>query len=157
MSLVKMKVNQNNAGIWPAGDRVLVEPDPMEELFPEDSSLKGFQIPDEYLNRYKQSQASGTLVAVGPDAFSHTTEKVYHIHDGGREELVEKRTKGYSAPFASVGDRVAYAMYSGLRVKGEDGKEYLILNDEDITARVSDNVEFTKLDTRKTLGSQKRV
>ncbi len=148
-SVVKMKANQNRAGIWPAGDRVLVKADPIDE---EGEDERKIFIPEQVKLKYQQAQATGTLVAVGPDAFSHITERTYVIHDGGREELVEKKTRGYSEPFARVGDRVAFAKFSGMRVKGEDKQEYIILNDEDITARVSDAVEFTELDTRKGLG-----
>lgn len=144
-----MKVNQNKAGIWPAGDRVLVKADPIDE---EGEDERKIFIPDNVKLKYQQAQATGTLVAVGPDAFSHITERTYVVHDGGREELIEKKVRGYSEPFAKVGDRVAFAKFSGMRVKGEDKQEYIILNDEDITARVSDKVEFTELDTRKGLG-----
>lgn len=148
-SVVKMKANQNRAGIWPAGDRVLVKADPIDE---ENEEERKIFIPEQVKLRYQQAQATGTLVAVGPDAFSHITERTYTVHDGGREELIEKKVRGYSQPFAKVGDRVAFAKFSGMRVKGEDKQEYIILNDEDITARVSDAVEFTELDTRKGLG-----
>ena len=144
-----MKVNQNKAGILPAGDRVLVKADHIDEEGEEERKIF---IPDNVKLKYQQAQATGTLVAVGPDAFSHITEKTYTVHDGGREELIEKKVRGYSEPFAKVGDRVAFAKFSGMRVKGEDKQEYIILNDEDITARVSDKVEFTELDTRKGLG-----
>jgi co-chaperonin GroES (HSP10) len=33
-----------------------------------------------------------------------------------------------------VGDRIIIAKYSGVRVKGVDGKDYLLTNDKDITA-----------------------
>lgn len=149
MSLVQMKKSQSKSGISPAGDRVLVLPDPIK-----DNESTKIELPDWVKNKYEQAQATGTLVAVGPDAFSHVTERVYHIHGDDRKELVEERVRGYSEPFARVGDRIAFAQYTGLRVTGEDGESYLILNDEDITAKVSDAVEFTKLDTRKALGSQ---
>lgn len=143
-----MKTNQNKAGIWPAGDRVMVKPDPIED----EVTSAGFVIPEQYRVKYEQAQATGTLVAIGPDAFQHVTERVYKIHSGNKRELVEERLRGYSEPFAHVGDRVAFAKFSGMRVKGEDGELYIVLNDEDITARVSDEVEFTELDTRKGLG-----
>lgn len=154
MTLVKMMTMMNKVGIWPAGDRVLVKPDPIEEKVGKTSMI---ELPDFVKAKYEQAQATGVLIAVGPDAFNHVTEKTYMVHDGGREELVEKKVRGYSQPFAKVGDRVAFAKYSGLRVKGEDGERYILLNDEDITARVSDEVEFTELDTRKPLGEQERV
>ena len=147
-SVVRMRANQNKAGIWPAGDRVMVLPDPIEDQI----TSAGFVIPEQYRLKYEQAQATGTLVASGPDAFRHVTERVYHVHDGDRRELIEERVRGYSEPFAKPGDRVAFAKFSGMRVRGEDGELYIILNDEDITARVSDKVEFTELDTRKGLG-----
>jgi co-chaperonin GroES (HSP10) len=153
MSIVKMKAEMSRVGIWPAGDRVLVKPDPIDDGL----KTNKIHLPDAVKEKYQQAQATGTLVAVGPDAFQHITEKTYMIHDGGREELVEKKVRGYSQAFANVGDRVAFAKYSGLRVRGQDGESYIILNDEDITARVGDGVEFTELDTRKALGDQERV
>jgi co-chaperonin GroES (HSP10) len=143
---MKMK-EKSEAGIYPSGDRVLVLPDPIEEELTE----SGIVIIQETRDKYEAAQSSGTLVAVGPDAWNHVIEKLYAVGDDGREHLIEKRVRGYSEPFARVGDRVAFAKYSGLRVKGEDGEKYIILNDEDITCRVSKNVEFTELDTRKSL------
>ena len=150
MQTVAQMKTKFRAGIWPAGDRVLVKPDPIDDGI----KTNKIQLPESVKSRYEQAQATGTLVAVGPDAFQHVTERVYAIHDGGREELIEKRVRGYSQAFASVGDRVAFAKFSGLRVKGEDGEGYIVLNDEDITAKVSDGVEFTELDTRKGVGVQ---
>jgi chaperonin GroES len=138
---------KSRAGIYPSGDRVLVLPDPIEEEITE----SGIVIIQETRDKYEAAQSSGTLGAVGPDAWCHVVEQLYAVGDDGREHLIEKRVRGYSEPFAKVGDRVAFAKYSGLRVKGEDGELYRILNDEDITCRVSDNVEFTELDTRKPL------
>lgn len=140
-------MKQTTAGISPAGDRVLVLPDPIESSV---TSSK-IELPDWVQNKYQHGQASGVLVAVGPDAFQHVIERVFTVHDDNRRELIEERVKGYSRPFASVGDRIAYAKYSGLRVKGADGVQYMLLNDEDITAVISDDVEFTDLDTRKSL------
>lgn len=147
-----MNTTTNRAGIYPAGDRVLVSPDKIEE----NVTPSGIVIIQETREKYEQAQSSGTLVAVGPDAWNHVTERVYKIDKCGNGRLAQRSTRGYSNPFAEVGDRVAFAKYSGLRVRGEDGEKYIILNDEDITARVSDNVEFTELDTRKALGEAKR-
>lgn len=148
MTIAKLRQKWNKSGIHPAGDRVLVKPDSIEKL-----ESQKIEIPDTVLARYEQGQSTGTLIDVGPDAFLHSTEFVYHIHGGDREELIEKRIRGYLEPFAQPGDRIAFGKYTGLRVKGEDGVSYLLLNDEDITARVSEGVEFTDLDTRKGLGT----
>jgi hypothetical protein len=122
-----------------------VRPDEIEQT-------GSIELPDWVKTKYEQGQASGVLTAVGPDAFCHTVERVYQVHANGTKRLIEERYKEYSEPFANVGDRVAFAKYTGLRVKGEDGQNYLVLNDEDITAKISDRVEFTDLDTRKGLG-----
>ena len=153
MNTVAKIKSKSEAGIYPAGSRVLIRPDEIEEEITE----SGIVLLQETRDKYQAAQSSGTVVAVGPDAWNHVTERVYHIHGEGRKELVEERVRGYSEPFARAGDRVAFAKYSGLRVTGEDSNRYLILNDEDITARVSDNVEFTELDTRKALSEQRNV
>lgn len=144
---LKMK-KLNKSGIYPAGNRVLITRDPIKTK--EKNSI--IELPEWVVNKAKQGQATGTLIAVGPDAFIHTVERIYVNHDNGAKEMLEERVKGYSEPFAQPGDRIAYARFSGLAVKGEDGEEYVILNDEDITAKVSDKVEFTDLDTRKPVG-----
>lgn len=136
---------KNRSGIYPAANRVLILPDPIEDQV---TSSK-IEIPDSVKRKYEQAQATGVLVDVGPDAFFHVVERRYICHGNGEKELAEETVKGYKEPFAKVGDRIAFAKYSGLRVTGEDGERYLVLNDEDITARVSDDVEFTDLDTRK--------
>ena len=136
----------NNSGIYPCANRVLVKPDPVEEK--KEGSL--IELPESVRLKAEQGQASGVLVATGADAYRHVLEEVR----GRAGEVLERRSKGYSEPFAKPGDRIAFAKYTGLRVRGEDGERYLIINDEDITARVSDSVEFTDLDTRKAAGLQ---
>jgi co-chaperonin GroES (HSP10) len=142
--------NLNKSGIEPAGNRVLIKRDEINEK--EKDSL--IELPEWVVQKAKQGQATGVLIAVGPDAFNHIVERVYVHHENNQRELMEERVKGYSEPFARPGERIAFARYSGLTVKGEDGEEYVILNDEDITARVSDKVTFTDLDTRKPVGEQ---
>lgn len=138
---------RNESGIYPSGNRVLIAPDEIEE-----TTEGGIVLPKQTQEKYQQAQASGFLVACGPDAFSHTVERVYHIHGNGEKELVEERVKGYFEPFARSGDRISFAKYSGQAYKGKDGKYYLVTNDEDITAKLDAEVELTSLDTRKGLG-----
>lgn len=129
----------NSSGIIPCGDRVVVKPDEIERV-----TEGGIVIPDTEAEKHAGAQTIGTLIAAGPDAWSHHTEYVYR---GG--DLAEVRITGYSDSFAKAGDRVAFAKYGGLAVEGEDGKQYRILNDEDITAIVSDGVNFTDIKSRK--------
>lgn len=134
----------NKSGIEPAGNRVLVKPDPVKDEMRE--SL--IHIPETIMEKHQTAQALGTLIYAGPDAFTHAVERKYIVHGKGERELVEETVRGYNKPFASVGDRVAYAEYSGRDVLGEDGEKYRIINDEDITARVSKGVAFSNLKPR---------
>lgn len=135
----------NKSGIYPCGDRVLVKPDTLEE-----KTEGGIIIPATDRDRHQMAQATGVLVAMGPDVWTHSIETVERLIDGAWKEVERKRT-GYSEPFAKVGDRVSFAKYAGLQVTGEDGESYRILNDEDITTVVSEKVEFTDLKTRQRL------
>lgn len=126
---------KNESGIYPCGAKILIKPDPIKEELTE----SGILLPPSEKEKYETGQASGTLVAHGPDYCRHITETKYT--DSGKETTI----RGYSQPFATVGDRIAFAKYGGLRCKGGDGENYVICNDEDITARISDEVEFTDL------------
>ena len=136
----------NETGIDPSGNRVVVKPDDVET-----KTEGGIVIPASIADGYQNAQSTGVLIAAGPDAWQHLTKKTYRLIDGTMR-LVELEKTGYSEPFAEVGDRVAFAKFGGLKVEGEDGNEYRILNDEDITAKVSDAVSFTDIQTRKRVG-----
>ena len=140
----------NPSGITPSGDRVIVKPDEIETV-----TAGGIVIPDTEADKYAGAQSIGTLVAVGPDAWLHDVEKTFRVIDNTQLKLIEVKKRGYSQPFAVVGDRVAFAKYGGLRVEGEDGSVYRILNDEDITAVVSEDVNFTDIKSRNPLGAKK--
>lgn len=151
MEVTKLKPKiANESGIYPSGDRVLVQPDPIEEY-----TDGGIYLPEQHLEKYYQAQASGTLIAVGPDAWVHEVDRKYKVHQG-RRELVEETVTSFSEPFAEPGDRVSYAMYTGKAYKGKDGERYLVLNDRDITCRIDEEIELTALDTRKGLGTHGR-
>jgi co-chaperonin GroES (HSP10) len=94
----------------PVGHRVLVIPDKLET---ETESGIVFRS-DSKVER--GGQIFGTLVAIGPNAWK--------AFDDGE-------------PWAYVGDKVAYARYSGKHIEDpETDTTYIILNDDDIVARV---------------------
>jgi chaperonin GroES len=99
--------------IKPAGHRVLVKPDPIEER-----TESGIYITtDAHKDGVQQRQFFGTLVAVGPTAWKG-------FDDG--------------TPWAQVGDRVAIAQYGGFVLRAPGSKEeFRLLNDEDICAVIS--------------------
>jgi len=135
---------RNKSGIYPAGNRVLVFVDQVDE------QTKGSKI--ELLESTKEANqsanASGTLIECGPDAFEHITESVF----SNSGELIERRVRGYSGPFAVPGDRISFAKYAGQKYVGKDGERYLVMRDEDITCRVDDEVVLTDLNIRKGAG-----
>ncbi len=147
MTVTQLKTNLNKSGIYPCGNRVLVFVDQIEDKV-KDSLIE--LLPDT-IEAQQSSNASGTLIESGPDAFQHTTHSTYHVN-GTRRELVEQRVSGYSELFAVPGDRISFAKFAGQKYKGKDGKRYLVLNDEDITCRLDDEVELTDLNIRKGAG-----
>ncbi len=149
MTVTKLKMKlKNKSGIHPAGNRVVIFADQIEDGL----KTERIELPEDVKAKYQAANASGILIAVGPDVFQHRTEWVYHIHGDNREELVEKRVSGYSEPFAQPGDRISWAKYAGKIYDGADGKRYLVMNDTDITCRLDDGVKLTDLDARKGAG-----
>jgi chaperonin GroES len=131
----------NKSGIYPCGDRVLVKPDVIEE-----TTQGGIVIPETVLSHHMDAQTSGTLISVGPDSWKHYTE---YSNEG-------TTVRGFSTPFAKVGDKVMFAKYGGQKVWGKDGVEYRVLNDIDITALIEEGVTFTEFDGRKKGGVSKK-
>lgn len=106
----------NTSGFIPLDLRVLVLPDEVSDTFEGSSLLR----PDAVKDQQKWAQARGTLVAVGDNAW----------------EEARARAPGIAPPRA--GDRILYGKYSGQTVKGADGKDYQIMNDEDVLARLKE-------------------
>ena len=138
----------NKSGVTPCGDRVVVLPDVIEEV-----TRGGIILPPKDRDKHQLAQVSGILVAVGPDAWMDRVTITQRLIDG-EMKTVEIQTTGYSKHFAEVGDRVCFARYNGLPFDGEDGKQYRLLNDEDITATISEAVDFTEMRAREPLGAQ---
>lgn len=97
----------NESGIVPVDVKVLVYPDPVEE-----KTAGGIIRPDALRDKEKYASTKGTLVAVGPNAFA----------EWGSDNVLQ------------AGDRIVTAQYAGVNVKGDDGREYRLCNDEEIIA-----------------------
>jgi len=108
-------VTTNKSGITPAGHRVLVLPDQTMKDY--DGVL---EIPDTVKDRYAMAQTTGVVVSIGKTA--------WQTEDFGKEL------------WANEGDRVCFAKYGGLVMRGKDGAQYRLLNDEDITAVIEEDV-----------------
>jgi chaperonin GroES len=103
-------MNEHDPGIQPTGGHILVLPEVVEEV-----TAGGIIIPTDTREKEQQAATVGELVAVGPSAWKD-------IDDG--------------KPWAEVGDKVSYSRYAGVTMQGMDGKEYILLNDNDVLARL---------------------
>ena len=137
---------KNESGIYPAGNRVLIHADQIEEKV-RDSLIELLPETEEQM---QSANASGILIEAGPDAFTHKVEMVYNSTGA----VAERRVSGYSKPFAVVGDRISFAKYAGQKYMGKDSKRYLVINDEDITCKLDDEVELSDLKVREPVGMQ---
>lgn len=99
----------NPSGITPVDMRVLVKPDPVEE-----TTKGGLILADVTKEKQKYAGTKATLIATGPNAFK----------DWGPGTGIQP------------GVRVHFAQYSGARIKGEDGEDYVIMNDADLTCTI---------------------
>lgn len=141
---------ENPSGIKPYLDRVVVKPDPIEE-----ETQGGILIPDAVADQHQMAQATGTLIATGPDAFVDSRTFIHRVIDG-ELKLVEMHVEGYDPEHTpKPGDRVQFAKYGGLVDIGADGEEYRVLNDRDITCGVDDDVKYTGIESRKRMGSKR--
>jgi chaperonin GroES len=94
--------------IRPLGDRIVVQ-----ALEAEDVTKGGIILPD----TAKEKPHEGKIVAVGRGK----------VGDNGQVQPLELK----------VGDRVLYGKYSGNEIKTKDGKDYLIMREEDVLAVIS--------------------
>jgi co-chaperonin GroES (HSP10) len=100
----------NTSGIHPKGHRVLILPDPVEEVTQSGIILSV----GENRDRERLAQLKGTVIEIGNSAW----------HD-------------QPSPWAEIGDHVIFGKYSGLIYQGDDDKEYRIINDLDVVALVN--------------------
>jgi co-chaperonin GroES (HSP10) len=99
----------NTSGIHPKGHRVLILPDPVEEVTQSGIILSV----GENRDRERLAQLKGTIVELGNTAWLDQP-----------------------SPWANEGDHVIFGKYSGLIYQGDDDKEYRIINDLDVVALV---------------------
>lgn len=94
--------------IQPLADRILVKP-----LEAEEKTKGGIVLPD----TAKEKPQEGKVVAVGKGK----------VTDEGKVK----------SPELKKGDRILYGKYSGTEVSTQDGKEYLIMREDDVFAVVT--------------------
>lgn len=106
-----MKGLFNASGVNAIDLRVIVKPDQAAK------KIGSIHLPDQEVDKLKYAGTKGTLISVGENAFK----------DAGPD---------FARP--GPGDRVMFALYGGTKFKGDDGDEYLIMNDEDILGRLEE-------------------
>lgn len=92
--------------LYPTEDRILVLPDKVEEKTP-----GGIVLPD--IAKHGKPVNKGTVVAVGPGRM---------VDDGSRLPM-----------YVKVGDRVRFSPYGVSETHEEDGEEYSILRQSEVT------------------------
>jgi len=100
----------NKSGILPTGGHLLVLPEKVEE-----KTKGGIYLPETSREKEQQAATIGQLVAVGPSAWKD-------LDDG--------------TPWADVGDKVSYSRYVGVSMTGQDGESYVLINDNDVLAKL---------------------
>lgn len=100
----------NQSGIIPTGGHLLVLPDKVEEM-----TAGGIIMPQETRDKEQQAATVGTLVDIGESAWAD-------LDDG--------------SPWAGIGDKVSYARYAGISMLGQDGESYVLINDNDVLAKL---------------------
>lgn len=98
---------ENNSGIYPTHDKVLVKPFELEE-----KSKGGIIIPAAAKQREDVAQQVGVLVAIGP-----TAREMSELHG------------------INEGDTIIYARYAGFGHPGKDGVVYRLMRVTEVVAR----------------------
>lgn len=101
----------NPSGIQPIEHKVLIDPIPVE------AKIGNIFIPDESKEREGYAQMKGRIVAASKFAFDYAE---------------------YGEDKPQPGDLVLFAKYAGVIVRGSDGKEYRLVNDQDIAAIIEE-------------------
>lgn len=104
----------NVSGITPTEFKCLIDPKPIEQ------KIGSIIIPETTRDAEKYAAIEGRIVAISHLAFSYATA----------DEWAGKKP----AP----GQAVLHAKYAGVRVKGKDGREYLLVNDKDVIATIEE-------------------
>lgn len=108
----------NLSGIRATEFKVVILPDKEDKFIemkgPGGQTVK-FEKPDTVVDMKQAAAVVGTIVDVSPLAFRY-----------------EVWPEGTTPP--QLGDRVLFAKYCGMKHTGKDGRDYLVMNDKDVSA-----------------------
>ena len=112
-AVTKLDTFVNESGIYPVDLRVVVKPETLDEI-----TKGGIVIPQQAREKQDMAHIKATLIAVGSQAFNEIKSRDHR---------------------PQVGSIVSIAKYAGYLIKGKDGVEYRIINDEDVVAVLDGN------------------
>lgn len=120
----------NRSGIQPIEYKVLVLPDTLS-----DETVGGIIRPDRVKEIEQAASVRGYLVAFGGKAF-----------------------EDFGDPVPEIGSRIQYAKYSGVhQVPGADGNQYILCNDKDIAAIITEEELIIKKEKVWSVGEKEYV
>lgn len=93
----------------------------VKPIKPEQKTAGGVWVPDEVHERDEAAAEHGILIASGELAFTvggSPKDPGFFVYDIRPEP----------------GGKVAFTRYAGAKIKGNDGEEYRLMNDDDVTA-----------------------
>lgn len=102
---------QNDSGIWPVGDRILILPEAVDE-----KSAGGIVLSHNTREREEMAQVKAKVIAVGPTAWADVR--------GGS--------------WAKPGDTIGISKWAGAIYEGRDGLKYRVINDVDVVVVFED-------------------
>ena len=108
----------NTSGIVALDLRVLVKPDDAA------ARIGSIALPPDMVERDKHAMQKGTIVCVGENAWEEAADRAAR--------------RGIDFRIPEPGDRVLIGKYAGVRLKGLDGADYVLLNDENIIGRLEE-------------------
>lgn len=114
----------NQSGVNPIGDRVLVLPDQAAE-----ASSGGILLPGDLQDRHTMAAEAGVVIQLGDGAFIWNSDKQTPFH--GRKP--------------KPGERVCIEKYSGQLTLGDDGKQYRLMESACIAAIITPEKKLGKV------------
>lgn len=100
----------------PLGHRVLIDPN-FDDGTIKEGALKGFEFTNQSIEQERGATQTGKIVAIGPNAWKDFPP---------------------GNPWAAVDDLVYFAKYAHKVVKGDQDKEYWLINDEDCMCKIDE-------------------
>jgi co-chaperonin GroES (HSP10) len=108
----------NHSGIVPTEYKLLVLPDDVPNM-----TSGGIHVPPWVRDQRQAASVTGTIISMADEAFSFVQPKPEPDTEDGLWPRVPV-----------VGERVAFARYAGMAVRGKDRVDYRLMNDKDVAA-----------------------